>query len=462
MASAMHLLTRLLSVALALGVTGCNFYEVFLVSGQEQASYSNVADVIFIVDNSGSMTNEAEALALNFSTFIDYLTDEQEGSNRAEETLSDAVTNYITYVSDRGRLLDYQLAITTTSIAGGQAGAAGALVGNPDIIHKRSDNVEKAFNKSLLCQATCWDPSDPSNPMPSDPDYECNADDPTIPDAASYEFLDCVCGSQSWESGAACGAGDEEGLEAAFLTMCRTFPFNRLPEECFDEVYSPLSEGDIESNAGLVRDDSTVIFVIVSDEGDGSRRLANQEADPSPYLDLLDKFNIRYRFAVVGPPYECTVDEEGRETCTLTCNSGGATTWGTERYQQAALATDGFYNHISEEDAGGDCRTSRFSDHLEDLGDLLNALVTAFPLQSVPDMATIQVFVDGEQVQPSVATEVDNVDGSKTTTYVGGWHYDSSLNAVVFHEPDIPDYHQSVRIYYRPLEGMPRTLPFDF
>ena len=441
-------------------MTGCNHYEVFLGSGQEQASYSNVADVIFVVDNSGSMTDEAEALALNFSTFIDYLTDESEGSNRSEQDLSDAVTNYITYVSDRGRLLDYQLAITTTSIAGSQAGAAGALVGNPDIIQKRDENVEKVFNKSLLCQATCWDPNDPANPMPSDPDYECITDDPTVPEYASYEFLDCVCGNSSWESGAGCGGGDEEGLEAAFLTLCRAVP--NPPSECFHEIYSPLTDSDIESNAGLIRDDSTVIFVIVSDEGDGSRRMESQDGDPTPYLDLLDKFNVRYRFAVVGPPYKCTTDDEGRETCSLSCNSGGATTWGTERYQQAALSTEGFYNFISEEDAGGECQPTRFSDHLEDLGDLLNALLTAFPLHSIPDIGTIQAFVDGNQVHPSAVTEVEHVDGSTTTTYEGGWHYDSSLNAVVFHEPDIPDYHQSVRIYYRPLEGMPRTLPFDF
>ena len=194
-----HSLQQLGIAAFAALSVGCNNYEIFLVSGQEQASYSNVADVVFIVDNSSSMTNEAEALALNFSHFIEYLTDEEQGSNRNEEDISDAVTNYITYVSDRGRLLDYQLAITTTSIAGNAQGAAGALVttNGVDIIQKRDDNVEKQFNRSLLCNATCWDINDPSNPMPNDPAYECNAEDPTIPAAVSFEFLDCVCGNDA-------------------------------------------------------------------------------------------------------------------------------------------------------------------------------------------------------------------------------------------------------------------------
>ncbi|MEE2751958.1 MAG: hypothetical protein VX519_11050 [Myxococcota bacterium] len=439
--------------AFAAVLLGCNNYEIFLVSGQEQASYSNVADVVFIADNSSSMTNEAEALALNFSHFINYLTDEDQGSNRSEEDISDAVTNYITYVSDRGRLLDYQLAITTSDVPGD----AGSLVttNGVDIIQKRDDNVAKQFNRSLLCNATCWDPL--NNPIPNDPEYECNSEDPTIPEGVSYEFLDCVCGNDGWQSGAGCAtSGDEEPLEAAFLAMCRAV--ENPPPDCFHEVYSPLTDADIGSNAGMIRDDSTVIFLIVSDEGDQSRRFEGQNPDPTVYLELLDQFNVRYRFAVIGPPYSCEIDAEGRENCQLICNSGGATTWGTERYQQAAQATGGFFNPIAEEGSGGTCQASEFSEHLEDLGKLLNSLLTAFPLQSVPDIGTIQVFVDNQQVQPSI--EEDQPDG--TTLYEGGWSYDSSTNSVVFHEPDIPDYHEAVRIYYRPLEGMPRTLPFEF
>jgi hypothetical protein len=323
---------------------------------EERSELENLPpqSLVFVLDNSGSMTNEAEALSLNLDDLWDGIIIPAVGDIGSDES---------TYA-------DVAIGVTTTSISGSQAGAAGALI-QPALNAQQGGEAHFQVQRDVLCSATCWDPSDPANPMPSDPDYECNEDDPTVPDSTSYEFLDCVCGSQSWESGAACGSGDEEGLEAAFLTMCRTFPVGQLPEECFDAVYSPLTDADIESNAGLVREDSTVTFFIISDEGDGSRRLENQNSDPSPYLDLLNKFNMQYRFAVVGPPYECTVDDEGRETCMLTCNSGGATTWGSERYQQAAEASGGFYNFIAEEDAGGDCRVSRFSDHLADLASLL-------------------------------------------------------------------------------------------
>ena len=433
---------------LAAGLIGCNNYEIFLVSGYEQASYSNDADVIFIIDNSSSMEDEAEALALNFRNFISYLTDLEEGAGRTTEDISDAVDNYITYVSDRGRLLDYQLAITTTTIATGSPGGGGSLVGNPDILQKNDPEVETAFTKALLCQATCWNPA----AVPSDLDFECT-DDPDTPEVISLEYLDCVCGSDVWESSDHCGAGDEEGLEAAFLSLCRA-GFDSPPEECYDE-FSPLTDSDLGSNAGLVRDDSTVIFVVVTDEGDGSRRLENQNPDPSPYLDLLDQFGVRYRFAVIGPNYVCEEDANGNEQCSLVCNSGGATTWGTSRYQTAAAMTGGFFNPL-EESSGSECLPTEFDGHLQQLGDLLNALVTAFPLQSVPDTSTIQCYVNGNSVPEDAGTE--EADG--TYSYTDGWSYDPSLNAVVFHGDSIPDYNEDVRIYYRPLEGMPRTLPF--
>ena len=44
--------------------------------------------------------------------------------------------------------------------------------------------------------------------------------------------------------------------------------------------------------------------------------------------------------------------------------------------------------------------------------------------------------------------------------FASGWSYDPSQNAVVFWGDDVPDYNADVRIFYRPLEGTPRDLPF--
>ena len=96
-------------------VGGCNQYELFRLAGYQQESFSNKADVVFIVDNSNSMEDEAEDLALNFDSFINNLTS-ADGSGVQTDDLADAVNNYITYVTDRGRILDYQLSITTTSV----------------------------------------------------------------------------------------------------------------------------------------------------------------------------------------------------------------------------------------------------------------------------------------------------------------------------------------------------------
>ena len=48
----------------------CNRYEFFNVAGYEQATFSNDADILFVIDNSCSMWQEASALGTNFNVFI--------------------------------------------------------------------------------------------------------------------------------------------------------------------------------------------------------------------------------------------------------------------------------------------------------------------------------------------------------------------------------------------------------
>ena len=436
---------RRLCLAAPIAFLGCNQYDVFLLSGYEQSTFSNDADIVFIIDNSDSMTDEAEALAQNFSSFIRDLTS---ASTYGDDGLTAAVSDYISSTGDRGSVIDFQLGITTTSIAGDAPGRAGTLVGSPDIVTKGSDDVALNFTRSLLCEATCFN----VNLVPADSSYECNADNPEMPNPISQQYLDCLCGSDRWENN--CGAGTEEGLEAAFDSMCRAV--DNPPEECFTEYteLASLTESEANSSSGLIRQNSTVIFVVVSDEGDGSRRIENTNPDPEKYIDLLDKFNKRYRFAVIGPPYD-------PETDSLTCNSGGATKWGTERYQNIATSSSGFFNYISGEDETGECGITDFSVHLDDLGKLLNSLKTSFPLQSTPDINTIQAFVDGNQVAQAVDTrsQADQAIGGDPL-YEEGWAYDPGTNSVVFYGSTIPQYGEEVRIYYRPLEGMPRELPF--
>ena len=113
---------------------------------------------------------------------------------------------------------------------------------------------------------------------------------------------------------------------------------------------------------------------------------------------------------------------------------------------------------------------SDFSVHLNKLGDLLNNLDTSFQLATIPDVTTIQVYVNGETIDPSLI--LDETAAGIPLEYGEGWSYESADNAVSFWgdpilNPDkldegccIPDYNSDVRIYYRPLSGKPRELPF--
>ena len=54
---------RPLCIGMTAMLAGCNQYDIFLLSGYEQSTFSNDADIVFVIDNSSSMTDEAEALA---------------------------------------------------------------------------------------------------------------------------------------------------------------------------------------------------------------------------------------------------------------------------------------------------------------------------------------------------------------------------------------------------------------
>jgi hypothetical protein len=418
----------ILFAALLLG-SGCNNYDLFRVSGFAQESFSNQADVLFIVDNSSSMQDESVALALNFDVFIRNLT---EGASGGQDGLKDAVGNYIAYTQNKESVVDYQLGITSTDVAV----SYGALYGDPPLLNRGSPNLVTSFNKNLLCSKAAYlKKAD----VPSDPTYQCVDNPKPANDEISQEYLNCLCGGSSWENTNT--GGNEEELEAIFMAMCRSV--DNPPEECFDPV-DQFTDADVQSNKGLMRDNSTLIPIIVSDEGDSSRRMNTGDGTPNEYATLFDKFGQRMTFAVIGP----TTD---------VCNSGSATTWGVERFQWFVDDTGGRYFNIAEPDDQGVCAITDFSVAMEQLGQLLNSLQDTFPLQGVPDVDSIRVFVDNKGV-PKAEENVDTAAG--TVTYGNGWSYLPDQNSIEFHGDAIPGYDASVRIYYLPLAGMPRDLPF--
>jgi len=440
-------------------LSGCNSYEIFRVTGFEQASFSNDADILFVIDNSDSMQEEATGLASNFDRFIGKLTNSETGSDIPQETLADAVGTYLRETTGDSLFIDYQLAITTSSVFYDDGptgdidpGEAGTLAGTPAVIGRGEEDAGLAFQKNLLCNATCWDAN-----MPSDPTYVCG--DP-LEGEASEEYLDCLCGVGEWTGN--CGTGTEQGIEAAYATLCRAAP--TPPEDCYlfpSTAAASFAAGDENTNDGFLREGANTLVVIVTDEGDSSYRNTEHDRgeDGYPpavagdvdivvdeYDDLFQDFPNLVRFAVIGPAFD------GSDGSCL----DGAQEWGVERYQKMVEATNGLYIPLT--DLENDCAATDFGTALDELGTLLSNLMTFFPLQSVPDVASIEVYVDGDVVERSGVDSGSEEDG--TAVYGSGWTYDASENAVSFHGDAVPDYNQDVRIYYRPLGGTPRDLPF--
>ncbi len=458
---------RIVAAALLplLASTSCNRYEYFNLAGYEQASFKNDVDVIFIIDNSPSMMQEAEALALNFNVFITQLADPNAGG-QVTETLSDAVDNYISYTNSRTSVLDYQLGITTTTVTPTEGtstalepGEAGTLVG--PVVARGDANVSDTFLDTLLCDTTNWDQT-----LLSQAAWDC--DDPGSPDEISEAYLDCRCGD-TWKDNQ--GGGNEQPLEAALLTLCRATP--DPPDVCYHTYAgtetgtdddSTFGDSDVLSEPDIIRDNSTVVFVIVTDEGDNSTQfLSTGDEDASYYLAAYDQFPNTVHFAVIGPRF----NEQTRQATACELNDSAEVRetvpyWSVRRLNQVATDTDGFYADITQgaditdPDAPPPCEVADFSVYLEQLGQLLVNLSNVFPLSSIPDVSTIQVFVDGVEVPQATL----GGDSGSAGDYSSGWSYDPSQNAVVFWGDSVPDYNADVQIYYRPLEGKPRSLPF--
>lgn len=430
--------TGLLALA---ALTGCNRYDLFLTSGYEQESFSNKADVIFVIDNSDSMYEVSASLALNFAGFIQSIETTEEAL--PTDGLADAADNYVDYVQNRTSYVDYQFAITTTDVESEVGMALGG------IFERGDPTLATDFVETLLCEATCFRED---LQLPTDPSYACGQ---PVGDTLTQEYMDCTCGVGTWRGH--CGAAVEEGLESAYMAMCSAVP--NPPVACFEDVLqiadatneddqivpSLFDQGNVLVNEGLLRDRANTIVVIVSDEGDGSRRL-DREPTAELYENLFDQFGRRVTFAAIVPG----LDADGTVAC-----PGTATDWGVQRYNFMAYRTNGLVTDILE--APPNCEPRDFGESLQVLGELLTNLLTTFPLRSVPDPDTLVVRVDGKEVAQA---EVTGSDLYGYDVYGDGWSYSIADNAVEFHGTAIPGYDAEVQVLYLPLEGMPRELPF--
>ncbi len=136
----------------------------------------------------------------------------------------------------------------------------------------------------------------------------------------------------------------------------------------------------------------------------------------------------------------------------LTC-PGTATDWGAIRYEYFVQTTNGLKISVHTPD----CEPADFEPALDQLGELLSSLLSSFSLQSIPKAETIMVFVDGVEIEQSEITATDNYG---LDIYSSGWQYQPEDNSILFHGSAIPPNDADVKVYYEPLDGMPRELPF--
>lgn len=425
--------------AAVLLLVGCNDYDTFRIAGFQQDSFSNQADVLFVIDNSGSMTEEAAGVVANLGAFVQDLADPNFVAP-PDPDLSNDVERFVEYVTDRTSNINYQLAVTTTDAAS----RWGDLLGTPSVIAKTDSDVAAKFTKNFLCEAACFESLD----------------------TETRQLWNQLCDQPASTADQNCeGSGIEEGIESVFMTMCRSF--EDPPEACFDDWYAEYSdEGgillgftdeppdeaatpldyfrnrDALSTNGFIRDNSTVIPVIITDEGDSSRRGLFGDGRSVPYDELFAQFPNRMSWAIIGPGAGC----------------GGPSSWGTDRYRTLVAETNGVWIDISTpNEAGTECVTPDFGQALGELGNLLKALSDTFPLQALPQDGTITVEVDGQVVHESEQSLDEDLGIS---TYTDGWSYRSSDNVVVLHGTAVPEFNADVSIYYLPAEGVPRQLPF--
>jgi hypothetical protein len=426
--------------------SGCNAYDWFRLTGLQQEGFSNKADIVFVIDNSASMTDEADALATNFESFIqDFATDPP----TTRPDLADEVDRFLEYVHDRTANLNYQIGITTTDLYTDR----GRLHGKDPVLTPIDTDVPDKFASNLLCDAACV-VGDPSV------DVEC-------PAGQSPGTDNCA----DSEQGSA-----EEGIEAVYMAMCRAV--EDPPEACFqpwywwpaipevrggrwdtvppdpseypdglsDEQLQPVryfDDEDVMANGDWLRDGSVVIPVVVTDEGDQSRRIHGRSGDTYPYPELFRAFGHRMTWAVIGP--------------NLDCNLAGAAEWGVERYQAMVDDSNGIYLPIDVAGGSDSCVVAPFDEALTQIGRLLRGLADTFPLATVPVPESIVVNVNGDRIRE--ASSVFD-DATQTTRYGDGWHYDAARNAVVLTGGVVPDYNADVQIWYLPAQGVPRELPF--
>jgi len=294
-----------------------------------------------------------------------------------------------------------------------------------------------------------------------------------------------------------CG-GDNWDLSHPWAPFCRC-----LPQEFYD--YNMVEDAN-GNELRFLRDNSTLVVIVVTDEGDSTTHLGtvdwpwsdwiadecyigepwpvslqdqcesapsancNNECKIQYFLEFFEQIDRRVVFAVMGPGARLETDQQNNVTLSTQCNDQNSSPdelafylWGTE-------LTNGLYAPIDVPISGdtAPCEDADFNQALSDLGRLVSNLSSGWHLSTVPELSTVSVFIEGLEVPPAECDpEYEECPPEEPPTCTGspsaglnGWTYDESGQSIQFHGDCIPDFNQVVDIYYLPLSGGGRPLPF--
>jgi len=345
---------------LTFATAGCSLLKSDKDEGGENA-FSVPADILFVVDNSGSTAQYSAAILEHFPAFMDTL---QNGNPSVE----------------------FNIAFTTTTVdtlggftIGADPGEAGLFAGDVPVVgHQDGDSPAHQSMQNLGCWASCWNGYE----MPTDATYTGVAGDCPFPadGVATTQYVDCLCNDvnypegENWDSGELCGSGNEMPVEAALLAMCRMVD---VPPEVCSHEGSAFQDEWIGSNDGWLRNNTPKHIVLVTDEGDSSEisvggLYGNAEDEPEVYLEAFAEFGRDITFSAIGPTLDC----DGAGNCETTCSNAlyPPSRTGSMRLKNLAEASGGLYlgiTQLGESGDGGDsCPTANFGDHLEALANL--------------------------------------------------------------------------------------------
>jgi len=399
-----HLLTLALA-ALLVALTGCPSGGT--ITDSYVAQGPGDVDMLWIIDNSGSMADAQGQLAQNFSAFVEVLPE--------DSTTQMGITTTQAWVctEDAPALCDDTV---------GTAGRVRHNLGSPAYMDPSDADDQLLFEQlahvgiygagferplQAALMAVCE-----AIELPGVSDFDPDSDD-------LQEDFPSGCSGSDWDT------------SHPYYEACHCLPLE------IEQLGDPPEFAQLHgANNGLLRSDNPLHIVIVTDEGDDTSELEDfggaECGDTSGddlcdcrlehYLPLLESVIPAFQVSVIGPGQGPDADEDVR----YHCNPMSSDACGIDFYFNSVEWTNGTFSPIATPIGdSAECEEAELAPAMADLV-LHHPAIEWFRLSSVPKVDSIVVTMDDDQM-PSYDDGGSCVEGGVTS---GGWTYDGDRRAV--------------------------------